>query len=52
MKKSRAGTFVLIVFLFVGLALTMSGASPRGEYRLVNVGGMGNHCQCTSRIEQ
>ncbi|HTY00720.1 MAG TPA: hypothetical protein VMG09_11890 [Bacteroidota bacterium] len=52
MKNSRTGVFVLIAVLFVGLALTMSGASPRGEYRLVNVGGMGNHCQCTSRIEQ
>jgi len=52
MKKSRTGVFVLIAFLFVGLAMTMSGASPRGQYTLVNVGGMGNHCQCTSRIEQ
>jgi hypothetical protein len=52
MKTSRAGMLVLFAFLFVGLALTMSGASPRGEYKLVNVGGMGNHCQCTSRIEQ
>jgi len=52
MKTSRTGLFVLIAFLFVGLALTMSGESPRGKFTLVNVGGMGNHCQCTSRIEQ
>ena len=52
MKTSRTGRLVIFAFLFVGLSLTMSGASPRGEYKLVNVGGMGNHCQCTSRIEQ
>jgi len=52
MRKSRAGILVLLAFLFAGLALTMPGASPRGDYKLVNVGGMGNHCQCTSRIER
>lgn len=49
---SRIGMLVIFAFLFVGLSLTMSGASPGGEYRLVKVGGMGNHCHCTSRIEQ
>ena len=52
MRLSRNGLIVLSAFLLVGLAVTMSGESPRGEYRLVNVGGMSNHCQCTSRIEQ
>lgn len=41
MKMSRVGSLLLIVCLVVSLALTMSGGSPRGEYRLVNVGGMG-----------
>jgi hypothetical protein len=52
MKTPHAGSLLLIALLVIGLALTMSGAPPPGEYKLVNVGGMGNHCQCTSRIEQ
>ena len=52
MKTPNARSLLLIALLVIGLALTMSGAPSRGEYKLVNVGGMGNHCQCTSRIEQ
>lgn len=52
MRISRTRTLLLFVFLFLGLALTMSGISQRAECKLVNVGGMDNHCQCTSRIEQ
>ena len=52
MKSSRLVLKIIVGLLLLGVILTMSESYPRREYRLVNVGGMGSSCQCTSRIEQ
>lgn len=52
MKPARIVVKFLIGLLLLGAMLTMSERRPGAEYRLVTVGGMGNSCQCTSRIDQ